>query len=203
MTSPLVFVTGFGPFLDVSENPSGELVRLLRDTPPAEVRVAGVVLPVSFARTPEALESALDEVSAQRPVVLLGLGAQRKSWFRLERRARARLDSKKPDAEGLFAADVGLLGEGDLATGLDLEGLRLVLIEAGAADARVSDDAGGYLCELTYYSLLRRASALGIPALFLHLPPLDVVDAEVQAGCLRGLIVELVRSLAKSSSTHG
>ena len=46
MSLPLLLVTGFEPFLDVSRNPSGELAELLMEEPGAGVEVVGRVLPV-------------------------------------------------------------------------------------------------------------------------------------------------------------
>ena len=48
MTDPLLLVTGFGPYEDVEENPSGRLVERLDLDPPAGVEIAARILPVSF-----------------------------------------------------------------------------------------------------------------------------------------------------------
>ena len=192
MSAPLVFVTGFEPFLDVAVNPSGELARGLTESPPAGIEVAGALLPVSFERTPAAFEAALEEVLPRRPVALLGLGVQRGEYFRLESTARARLSSEKPDADGVFACDLGALGGQDLHTPLDLEALRRALLHAGAPDARTSQDAGGYLCERTYYSLLSAGQRHGLPALFLHVPPVEAWAVERQLPIVQALIAALV-----------
>jgi pyroglutamyl-peptidase len=192
MSAPLVFVTGFEPFLDVAVNPSGELAQGLTASPPAGIEVVGALLPVSFERTPAVFEAALAEVLPRRPVALLGLGVQRGEYFRLESTARAQLSSEKPDADGVFARDLGPLGDQDLHTALDLEALRRALLHAGAPDARTSQDAGGYLCERTYYSLLSAGQRCGLPALFLHVPPVEAWSVERQLPVVQALIAALV-----------
>jgi len=192
---PLVFVTGFEPFAGAAVNPSGEIALLLNSAPPAGVRVAGTVLPVSYTHAPPAFESALTAVREQSPVAILSLGVQSATWFRLESRAAARLvdEDNIPDAEGAFAAEQPKLGVSDLATDLDLEALRQSLLRGGSKDARISDDAGGYLCNVAYYLGLRAGKELGIPALFLHVPEVETVDVETQASIIRPMITELVR----------
>ena len=195
MNAPLLFVTGFEPYLDARFNPSGELARLLALQPPPGVEIVGEVLPVSFTRTPPAYARALERLD-RRPVALLALGLHRDSWFRLERRARRVLDSLKPDAEGLYAKELEPLGEEDLATDLDLAALSAALVAGGAGEVRVSDDAGGYICEQTYHGLLRRAEEWGIGGLFLHVPPAEKVAVEDQLGPVTSLVRELLRQAA-------
>lgn len=164
--------------------------------PPRGVQVVGKVLPVDFRAADEALRVALEGVWALKPVALLSLGVQRRPYYRLERLARARLDSKKTDAAGILARDLEPRGRGVRQTCLDLERLVAVLTAAGAGDARISSDAGGFLCEFVYYGLLGAAEARGLPAVFLHLPPVDVVAVEDQIPVLRALVAELARGAA-------
>jgi pyrrolidone-carboxylate peptidase len=49
---PVALVTGFGPFLDVVDNPSGALARALDGSRIGPWRVVGMELPVSTARAP-------------------------------------------------------------------------------------------------------------------------------------------------------
>ena len=59
MEPPLVFLTGFGPFESVDDNPSGALARTLDGDP----GIRGVELPVTFAGSAEvrALQFGLEE----------------------------------------------------------------------------------------------------------------------------------------------
>lgn len=193
MRPSAVLVTGFGPFLDAAHNPSGELALRLTGGPPEGLDVLGRILPVSFTHAPPALAEALGDVGARGPRALLGLGLHRGEGFRLERRARARLGSQKPDAEGAYAHDQQPLGERDLETTLDLEALRAALAEVTDAEVRVSDDAGGYLCERVYYDLLAAGEGLGIPALFLHVPSAERVEMKEQERVVGALLSLLTR----------
>lgn len=187
----LLLVTGFGPFFRVARNASAEVARALAATPPAGWEVAARELPVTFAGAPPALEAALAELAPRLPDLLLSLGVHRKGWFRLERRARPRLTSAKPDNEGVRAASLGPVGETERATTLDLELLAGLLVRAGAPEVRVSEDAGGFVCERTYLAALEAGERERFPALFLHLPPADLLDPGRQAAILRRFFVAL------------
>lgn len=190
MAAPLVLVTGFGPFPGTPVNPSREVARLLEAAPPAGLRVQGSELPVSFRDTPAVLRAVIAGLEA--PAALLGLGVQKEPGFRLERRARGRYETERVDNDGLSAAGLRLdVGE-DLVSDLDLEALAGSLRAAGASEVCLSDDAGGYLCELTNHTLLDEGRRLGIPALFLHVPPAAVLAPERQAP----LVGALARALA-------
>jgi len=149
------------------------------------------VLPVSIERVPAAFDELL-AAAPERPDALLSLGVQRGGWFRLERRARAALSSAKRDNDGLLADGVTLAGPEELATSLDLDALAGVLREAGADDVRTSDDAGGFVCERAYHHGLTWASVLDVPALFLHVPPLEAVDLDAQTRVVGALARALV-----------
>ncbi len=192
MPAPLVLVTGFGPFPGRKVNPSGEVARLLEARPPPGVRVRACELPVSFRGAPAAGRAALESLRPARPRALLGLGVQREPYFRLERRARGRYDSARKDNDGQSAAELALAVGEDRENGIDLAALARVLRAAGAADVRLSEDAGGYVCELTYHALLGEARALGVPVVFLHVPPARVLPAAEQAPLVGALVAALV-----------
>lgn len=191
MTTPLVLVTGFGPFLDVSENPSEQIARVLELESPAGVRVRALELPVSFQRSREVLDKFLDGLG-ERPALLLGLGLHRGKFFRVERRARRVMDSAKPDNDGVLAAAVAPLGERDLATRLDLDRLEACLTSPGLEPVSQSDEAGGYVCERTYHALLSAGERLDVPALFIHIPKAEYLSTEEQAEHLRAAIEVLL-----------
>lgn len=191
--SALVLVTGFGPFLDVTVNPSGELARALALSPPPGIEVAACVLPVSFTGAPAALEAALQGLRPRVPELLLGLGLHRGSWLRLELRARAAMTSPKRDSEGRLGAELGPLPGGELRSSLDLAALGEDLRAAGADDVRLSDDAGGYVCERTYRATLEAGARLARPALFLHVPSAEHLAIARQADLLRAWIPAVLR----------
>jgi len=77
----------------------------------------------------------------------------------------------------------------DLESGLDLDALVEGLVREGIADVRVSEDAGGYVCERFYHHLLACGDRLGCPAVFVHVPLLEIVDLERQCEVVRRLVV--------------
>jgi pyroglutamyl-peptidase len=146
-------LTGFEPFRQWTVNSSGEAVKALGGLPGVATRI----LPVDHAAAPAALAAA---VAALRPAVILCTGLSPRPEPRLELRAR-RPDTVTEGAPVLagvwpWAAALGAMA----ATG---------------APAGLSDDAGAYVCETTYWHALdlRRACRPGPQVAFLHVPPLS------------------------------
>jgi pyroglutamyl-peptidase len=189
-----VVVTGFGPFPGRAVNPSREIARLLESEPPHGVSVLAAELPVSFLGAPRAVRELLAGLGAQSPSLLLGLGVHEGPWFRLERRARGRYDGARLDNDGNTAGELQPIVGDDLECGVELAPAAAALRAAGARDVRLSEDAGGYVCEITYHALLSGAAERGARALFLHVPPADVMSPRAQAPLVRALLSELVRS---------
>ena len=198
MPQPILFLTGFEPFLDTPVNASGELARALDGAIVGDARVHAVVLPVTFDGMPPAYRAALKALPAP-PLALCSLGVQRESYFRLENRARPVLDSHKPDTSGAFASEQAPLGAADRRTTLDLEVLAQAIHAAGGEDVRISEDAGGYVCERCYWEVLGESLARDIPAVFLHVPPITALSLDEQLAPVRGFLVELVRQASSAS----
>jgi pyroglutamyl-peptidase len=194
-----LLLTGFEPFLDVQLNPSGELARALdgarlRGGAGGDLEVRGRVLPVAFERAPRELEVALDELG-EGVAAVVSLGVHRGSAFRLEERARSVFQSSQPDNDGQLGAAVELDGPPERRTTLDLERCERWLREAGAAEVSRSSDAGGYLCERIYRAGLDAAQELHVPALFLHIPPVDRLAVSEQERVVRGFLEALAPHL--------
>jgi pyroglutamyl-peptidase len=185
MVHPLVLVTGFGPFGDVAHNPSGLLAEELQRQPPEGVRIEARVLSVTFAGVPGELAAFV--ASAAGPAALLSIGVHPGAGFRLERRARAEPTSSVVDTSGVVGA--GLTAARERECELDLEALVAALAPAAVT---VSDDAGGYVCDWTYQHLLQHGERLGVPALFLHVPPLERTPLAAQLPLVSRLVQELV-----------
>ncbi|GJD77440.1 peptidase C15 [Methylobacterium gregans] len=160
-----ILVTGFGPFPGCPENPSAALARAvgqrLRRAPGGAARV--LVLRTAYGAIPDALLPALAEAPA---VLMLGV-ATRARRIRVEIRARNRASRLYPDASGRAAGRALLdpaapAGRNGAATAQALAGLR-----RHGLDARLSNDAGRYLCNASYFAAL----GTGLPALFVHIPP--------------------------------
>lgn len=162
-----VLVTGFSAFPGVPENPSERLAQAVDGAEVGGHPVHGVVLPVSFARAPEHLQAL---VEALDPIFVVGTGVAPEGP-RVEVHARnlaegLDVDRRTPDSLGE--------GPGEVSLSWNAEGL------AGVLGARVSRDAGRYVCNAWLYAALTR---LEVPAVFVHVPP-EGMPAEV---LLRGL----------------
>ncbi len=168
-----ILVTGFGPFPGAPFNPTGPLVgRLSRKRHPALANVR--IVPHIFTTSYECVDGELPALIARhRPEALLMFGlATRSRHVRIETLARNTL-SAIPDASGRVAA----------ASQIDAgaQGLRAIcapdddLLQAARRSripARLSRDAGSYLCNYLYWRALEAAASVQGPhlAAFIHIP---------------------------------
>jgi pyroglutamyl-peptidase len=159
-----LLLTGFGPFDGVPDNPSAAVVGALEGSRVRGVPVVGVTLPVSYARARHALDRALVR---HRPRARLHLGvAPLRRTINLERVARPGDIGGVLDIDG--RAPVPAESPPQLTTGVNTSAV-LRALAAANLPARVSRDAGRYLCNAVYgWSL---ASGPAVPTLFVHLPP--------------------------------
>jgi len=167
-----VLITGFGRFLGAPFNPSGPLARAsTRRRRPALVdvrRIAHV-----FATSYSAVDRELPEMLARhRPDVVLMFGlATRTKHLRIEREARNAVALTIPDVGGSTPA------HNVIAAGMPsrLRGsapfMRLVTAARTAWPARLSHDAGRYLCNYAYWRALSSCTEECAPlVLFVHIP---------------------------------
>ncbi|EGU11357.1 hypothetical protein RTG_02848 [Rhodotorula toruloides ATCC 204091] len=200
-----VHITGFGPFRDVTLNPSWEAVRLLHDTtlfseplldgvssndspslrrPSRPIHFSASFLPVTYSSV-SLLAPALQNPPEPDLIIHVGVSSEDRS-IRLEQRAR-KFGYDSTDAEGQMAelgedGRRGFVGERwrecpeELRT--RVEGGKVVrrLKEAGFEHISLSEDAGLYLCEYTFYTSLatalhRRRADCPTPVQFIHIPP--------------------------------
>jgi len=169
-----VLITGFGPFPGAPFNPSAQLVKaLLRRRRPA---LDGVEFGAHvFATTYAAVDGNLSKLLAQQPDVILLFGlAGRRRHLCIEMRARNAVSQIFPDADGhkprhdviTPGAPVSLQGNAPF--------MRLLRAARGRFPARLSRDAGTYLCNYVYWQALQRTGK-GRPLVqFVHIPPLQL-----------------------------
>ncbi|MCP4803969.1 MAG: hypothetical protein GY913_08950 [Proteobacteria bacterium] len=166
----MIVVTGFGPFLDVSENPSGALARAVDGARVRGHTVRGVELPVSYERAPRQV---IELVRSFAPVLVLGLGvATRRSGAQVERQARNRGSQEHADMDGQRRTR---LGRGP-------EVVRCPIADplAAALEIGTSNDAGDYVCNAWLYGVSRGLA--GTDVAFVH-----ISTAMEPAWLLRGL----------------
>jgi pyrrolidone-carboxylate peptidase len=182
---PLVLVTGFGPFERRRFNPSRVIAAELERDPPRGLRVRSTELSVSFTSAPLEVASFVARHARAKPALLLGLGVQNDGYFRLETRARGNYTTARTDNDGIAGSQIARTIGPTLRTRLDLDALAELLRASGARDVRVSDDAGGYVCERTYYALLEAGAEHDIDTLFLHIPPAKFIRTATQTRIVR------------------
>jgi pyroglutamyl-peptidase len=162
-------LTGFEPYNGALRNPSGEIARELNGSAVGGATVVGRVLPVSAARAPLALRTTISEV-APTLILLLGLWPGRHA-FQVERVALNMLDFPFPDNDGSQPVDQSIVDSGPAAR---LARCRVRAVadawrEAGLPGV-VSNSAGTYVCNLSFYVALEHTESDGIPVAFVHIP---------------------------------
>lgn len=176
-----VLLTGFEPFKEVAENPSELVARGIgeMDLDRYDVRVA--VLPVEFVAARQRIASLVRDKNWRPDVVLcMGVAASRE-WISVERVAVNIMDSAAGDNAGFCPDELPVVKDAPLARRATLPVKSIVqALTAHGLPAKVSNTAGTYVCNTVMYAALNACSRLNIPCGFIHLPPLEVVDAARQ-----------------------
>jgi pyroglutamyl-peptidase len=211
LESPVLLVTGFGPFENYPENPSGDVAAAADGSSVAGVRVVGRRIPVHWREAWEAVRAAVAE---HRPRALLCLGVAPDSFIRLEVLAK-NAARPCPDVGGQKPQLFALLRivEGAPAaywTTLPVDWLQGRLAqrhrrtttgnEAGTfVSAEPWPDAGWYLCNYLFYHVMHFLGGQVPYRGFVHVPRYPAADAG--AGAPRGEVlaagVFLVEELAR------
>src|SRR5215472_16998455 len=164
-------IAGFGPFPGAPSNPSGQLATALaRRRRPA---LAGIdITSHVFATAYNAVDDDLPKLLARKPDVLLIFGlAGRRREICIETRARNAQSILFPDARG-YRPDRRAIEAGQvpaLKGGAPFPRL-LTALRRTALPARLSRDAGAYLCNYAYWRALQGARN-GRPLVqFVHIP---------------------------------
>ena len=144
--SATFLVTGFEPFGEHRTNSSWDALERLRERWPRDVATRR--LPVDHRAAHTALRRALDELA---PTAVLCTGLAKGRVFRIETCARW------PSQLG----DLASASEPALARGRwPWDEMRRALEQSGV-DVVESEDAGRYVCESTYWSLLTYSPSTG------------------------------------------
>jgi pyroglutamyl-peptidase len=152
-------------------NPSAVLVKALaRRRRPA---LAGIVRTTHiFATSYDAVDRDVPKLFAQKPdiVLMFGLAGSRRHVC-IETRARNAVTLLYPDASG-HRPKLGVIVRGGKARRGEAPFVNLLgALRGSAIPARLSRDAGRYLCNYSYWRLLERAGQ-GHPLVqFIHIPP--------------------------------
>lgn len=163
-----LLITGFDPFGSLKVNPSSELAQWLGETLP---EADAVELPTSYGRSVAALDDALTD-GKYAAILMLGY-ADGPSGVRLERVASNRTTAASPDNDGVkLQGPIDSAEPSNLATSFDCDYLAHEIERAGGK-ARLSDNAGGFVCNYGYFHVLRSGDGRFPPALFAHVANAD------------------------------
>jgi pyroglutamyl-peptidase len=167
-------VIGFGPFPGAPRNPSVELVRRLakrRRPSLAGTRAVTHILPTSYAAVNEELPALLRQ---HDPDVVLFFGlASRTPYLRIEQRAANRATGFYADASRTKYATRALTPGLPPEQHVRADARRLLSVaRAARIDARLSRDAGRYICNAAFYRTLHTSGQQSRPRLvaFVHIP---------------------------------
>jgi pyroglutamyl-peptidase len=167
-----VLLVGFGPFPGAPFNPSAVLVKMLaRRRRPAFANIGRTTH--VFATTYASVDRELPKLFAEEPDIVLMFGlAGRRRHLCIETQARNAVSVLHPDAGGHRPTRI-VIAAGGPATlrGNARFADSLGAVRARGFPARLSRDAGRYLCNYAYWQALERARS-GRPLVpFVHIPP--------------------------------
>ena len=165
-----VLLTGFEPFGKYKENSSWAVAEKVTACGVVDAEVIAMRLPVSFAGVGAALRKAVEEYSPN-VVIMLGQAAGI-DYIKLERIAINMMDATIADNNGYIPDEEPIYTDGTAAlfTNVDIKKMRRAIEELGIP-VKVSNSAGLYVCNRTYYEALRLCDERpGMKALFVHLP---------------------------------
>jgi pyroglutamyl-peptidase len=168
-----VVLAGFGPFPGAPLNPSSVLVAALSHR--RRPALAGIELITHiFATGYAAVDRDLPKLFATKPNIVLIFGlAGRRHALCIETRARNAVSVLFPDASG-YRPKSGLIEQNERQSRRGNAPFARLLSAARSAGipARLSRDAGRYLCNYAYWRALER-SRDGVPVVqFIHIPPI-------------------------------
>jgi pyroglutamyl-peptidase len=166
-----ILVTGFEPFGGETVNASWEAAQKLEGWRHGDTVAVARLLPCAYDASVKKLISAIETL---RPDALLMTGqAARRAVVCVERFAHNLDDATAPDNDGALrrALRISRAAPEWLETKASVRTIASAIKEAGIP-ARVSRDAGGFVCNHLYFGALQYLSdkRSAIPAVFVHLP---------------------------------
>jgi pyroglutamyl-peptidase len=175
----IALVTGFAGYGGRGRNPSGEIAKTLDGSTIGGCATVGRQLPVSYGRLSADLAEHVREL---QPEIVISLGLwPGESVIRLERIGINLADFEIPDNDGSLVTDAPIMNNAVAAVMATLPNreIRSALLDAGIP-ARISANAGTFLCNATLYSMLSFAQSMRTAPLtgFIHVPylPEQIVE---------------------------
>ncbi|MDB5650386.1 MAG: Peptidase pyroglutamyl peptidase [Hyphomicrobiales bacterium] len=194
---PIILVTGFGAFPGAPSNPSAAIVRHLGGGATRRFARLGIVLdrhvlPVVFDGAPERLAVLMARV---RPDAVLHIGlAGRRQTLSVETRAGNFTSQLHADARRRMSATRYVTAKGAPALPSRVPAARLAeSLRRAGIPARLSIDAGAYVCNQTLYLTLMSDIAV---AGFIHVPrPRGRLPLARRRRAARTTLAQMVRGI--------
>ena len=172
-----VFLTGFGPFGSITDNPSSSLIKSLEPHLEQKSILSKILsLPVSYSRAPTLIDNVLNYKKFD---LILGFGLHRGQDFRLETTAKPYPTSQGKDYDSDTGSVFEPINHHQLYTTLNADAL-LNQVNQETQWIRKSTDASGYVCEAIYHRLLSHAVKTDTDCAFIHIPSFDIQSEEKQ-----------------------
>jgi pyrrolidone-carboxylate peptidase len=194
---PRVLLTGFGPFGNHDVNPTEAIVQSFPSLIPiknpfgkgsSEVSVEKRILTVDEIGT----QWAANELESREWDAILHLGLCGECTRpRIEVRAQDNLEMRIPDNSGRQIHEGRLSGSGDIPTPVPVKKWS---VEDWDIDVEISNDAGLFICNETYFRTLDALNAhqFAIPCLFLHLPSSDHLSKQDASKLVRQILAHML-----------
>lgn len=174
-----LLLTGFEPFLQFKENPTGTVVKSFDGETIGDYKIVGRVYPVVFDQINDLIAR---DIEAVQPDVIINLGlAGGRHTVHIERIAINCIDGRtdnagvNPDGEKIDES-----GPDGLFSTLPIKRLEKAL-KTNNIPASISNTAGTYLCNNLMYTTLNilRQKNLDTPAGFIHVPAHHEIGTEL------------------------
>jgi pyroglutamyl-peptidase len=167
-----ILITGFGPFGNVVNNPSARIVSRFRREAVSRAEVITRIFPVSYKEVDRKLPQLLTTYEFD-VVLVLGIAGGERS-IRLERLGKNRDTARAQDVNRTVRRGRAILRNGSrqLETPVAVSIIKQMLRSTGIR-CRISNDAGGFLCNHAYYLALDTIARHNLKAtcMFIHVPP--------------------------------
>jgi len=181
--STRILVTGFLPFSDHATNISQQMVDLISSSDEFDFSIDSTILSVDEKGSREIANRIR---SGEKYGAVLHMGfSENADEILIERFARNRLKMKIADNSGRIV-NSGMICEGDGIMETNVSKSCLDLHVGGITGFRWNNDAGGFVCNETYYHSLLAAKESNTPKiLFIHLPSEDAMSIQHQFEIIR------------------
>ncbi|MBR3201631.1 MAG: GNAT family N-acetyltransferase [Mogibacterium sp.] len=162
-----ILVTAFEPFGGETLNPTAEVLGMLPDES-SGYAIRKLLLPVEYGRS---AEIAISEYDRLQPAAVIMLGqAGGRSAISPETSAKNLMDCEAPDNAGYIADHERISEKGPDTLSSTLPVGKIVdVLAARDIPCEISDDAGTYVCNSLFYSMLDHNRG-DVPTGFIHVP---------------------------------